>query len=81
MNIDELEGKWDQIKGKVKERWGKFTNDDISVMHGKTDQLIGKLRERYGYSSEKATREVGAFVKDCGCASEGKPKSAGCDRP
>ena len=74
MNWEQLEGQWDQVKGQVKEKWGKFTNDDMTIIRGKKDQLLGKLRERYGYSVEQANRELGTFMKDCNCASEAKAK-------
>jgi uncharacterized protein YjbJ (UPF0337 family) len=68
MNWNEIEGKWEQITGKVKEKWGKFTNDDITMIKGKKDQLLGKLRERYGYTHEQATKEADLFVQNCSCA-------------
>lgn len=70
MNRDQLEGKWEQIKGQVKEKWGKLTQDDMKVIRGKSEQLLGKLRERYGYSVDQAEREFGKFMKDCDCSSE-----------
>ena len=70
MNMDQLEGKWDQLKGKVREKWGKFTNDDITMIGGKKDQLLGKLQEHYGYTKEKAHEELGSFMKECNCASD-----------
>ncbi len=69
MNWEQVEGKWDQMKGQVKEKWGKFTNDDITAIHGKKDQLLGKLRERYGFSAEQANTELGTFLKNCECDS------------
>ena len=63
MNSDQLEGKWKQVKGEVREKWGKLTDDDILVVAGKRDQLIGKVQERYGIAKEEATRQVDAFVK------------------
>lgn len=53
-----LEGKWDQFKGKVKEQWGRLTDDDLDVIRGKRDQLAGRIKERYGYTREQAEREV-----------------------
>ncbi len=75
MNIEQFEGKWDQLKGQVKEKWGKLTGDDMKVIGGKKDQLIGKLRERYGQTQEQAEREVGSFMKDCSCEADIPQKS------
>jgi uncharacterized protein YjbJ (UPF0337 family) len=58
MNSDVFEGKWKQLKGSVKQRWGKLTDDDLARMSGKKDELVGKLQERYGYTREQAMREA-----------------------
>jgi uncharacterized protein YjbJ (UPF0337 family) len=58
MNSDVFEGKWKQLKGNVKQRWGKLTDDDITTMSGKKDELVGKLQERYGITREQALREA-----------------------
>jgi uncharacterized protein YjbJ (UPF0337 family) len=58
MNSDVFEGKWKQLKGSVKQRWGKLTDDDLTHLSGKKDELVGKLQERYGYTREQATREA-----------------------
>lgn len=58
MNRDEFEGNWRQLKGKLKEKWGKFTEDDITRMNGKYDQFLGSLQKKYGYSKEKAEQEL-----------------------
>lgn len=57
MNSDQFEGKWNQLKGKVKQRWGKLTDDDLATIGGRYDQFIGKVQERYGYTREQAERE------------------------
>jgi uncharacterized protein YjbJ (UPF0337 family) len=62
MNSDQLEGKWKQAKGEVREKWGKLTDDDIHVVAGRREQLIGRVQERYGLAKEEATRQVDAFV-------------------
>ena len=67
MNTDTIKGNWTQLKGKVKERWGKLTDDDLKVIEGKKDQLVGKLQERYGYAKEKAQTECDEFYRDCNC--------------
>ena len=58
MNKDELSGNWKQFKGKAKEKWGKLTDDDMTVIEGKRDQLVGKIQERYGYAKDQAEKEV-----------------------
>jgi uncharacterized protein YjbJ (UPF0337 family) len=57
MNSDQLKGKWKQVRGSVKERWGKLTNDDLDVIDGQGDQLIGTLQERYGIAREVAQKQ------------------------
>lgn len=58
MNMDIIEGKWEQLKGKAKEKWGKLTDDDWTVVEGKRDQLAGRIQERYGHTKEQAEKEV-----------------------
>ncbi len=58
MNSDQFEGKWKQLKGSVKQRWGKLTDDDITALSGKKDELVGKIQERYGITREQAEREA-----------------------
>ena len=64
MNWDQVEGKWKQYKGQVKEKWGKLTDDDWKVVEGKRDQLIGKVQERYGIAKDEAERQVAEFERD-----------------
>ena len=63
MNWDQMEGKWTQYKGKVKEKWGKLTDDDLQMIRGQRDQLIGKIQERYGIAREEAAKQVEEFVR------------------
>jgi uncharacterized protein YjbJ (UPF0337 family) len=58
MNTDQIKGSWKQLKGKIKEKWGKLTDDDLTVIAGERDQLLGKLQERYGYTKEQAEKEL-----------------------
>jgi uncharacterized protein YjbJ (UPF0337 family) len=62
-NKDQFEGKWREIKGSVKEQWGKLTDDDMKKIDGKRDQLLGALQSRYGYAKEKAEEELKKFEK------------------
>ena len=63
MDWDRVEGNWKQLTGKVKEKWGDLTDDDLTSINGKRDQLEGKLQERYGYAKDKARDEVDDFMK------------------
>ena len=62
MNADVLKGKWMQVKGEVKSKWGKLTDDDLDRVEGDTEKLIGRVQERYGYARDDAKREVDAFL-------------------
>lgn len=61
MNWDRIAGKWTEIKGKVRERWAKLTDDDLARIAGKRDQLAGALQERYGWVREQAERQIKDF--------------------
>ena len=61
MNWDQIEGKWKQAIGKVKEKWAKLTDDDLQLIRGKRDQLVGKIQERYGIAKDEAERQVNEF--------------------
>ena len=57
MNQDVFEGKWKEMRGQIKEWWGKLTDDDLEQVGGKADQLIGLLQQKYGYTKEHAEEE------------------------
>lgn len=63
MNKDQIAGDWKQFKGKVKEQWGKLTDDDLTVIEGKSDQLAGCIQNRYGVAKEEAERQADEFKK------------------
>lgn len=63
MKWNEIEGTWKQAKGKIRERWGKLTDDDLDVVAGKRDQLIGLLQQKYGSAKQDAERQVDEFTK------------------
>ena len=64
MNWDIVQGKWQQFKGLVKEKWGDLTDDDIDQIDGNRDKLSGKLQEKYGWAKEDAERNIDDFVRD-----------------
>lgn len=61
MNNDRMEGNWKQFKGKIKEQWGKLTDDDMKVIEGNRDQLLGRVQERYGIARDEAEKQVERF--------------------
>jgi uncharacterized protein YjbJ (UPF0337 family) len=61
MNENELKGDWQQLKGRIREKWGKLTDDDLEVVAGKKDRLVGRLRERYGQKQEEAEQALKEF--------------------
>jgi uncharacterized protein YjbJ (UPF0337 family) len=61
MNNDRIQGRWKQVKGKVKEQWGKLTDDDLDVIAGRRDQLLGRIQQRHGLAREEADRQVRGF--------------------
>ena len=63
MNDDVFKGKWHQLKGEVKSRWGKLTDDDIDQIQGDGEKFLGKLQERYGYGRERAEQEMNDFLR------------------
>lgn len=63
MNWDEIEGKWKEIKGNVRAKWGDLTDDEIDEVQGNREALEGKLQQKYGKSKEVAKKEVDDFMK------------------
>ena len=61
MNQDTLQGQWTQLKGKVREQWGKLTSDDVDQIQGRGEQLVGKIQERYGVAKDEAQRQLDAW--------------------
>ncbi len=66
MNWEQIEGKWDQVKGDVKTQWAKLTDDDLKFVSGSRDRLIGKIHERYAVIKEQAMKDVDAWVTKVG---------------
>lgn len=64
MNKDILEGRWNQLKGEVRSKWGKLTSDDVELAAGKRDKLVGLIQERYGKGRDNAEREVDEWMRD-----------------
>ena len=58
MDWNRIEGTWKQFKGRVKEQWGKLTDDEIDQINGQRDQLEGKIQERYGIAKDQVRSDV-----------------------
>ena len=63
MNKDIIKGDWKQLSGKIKQKWGQLTDDDLKQAEGNQEHLLGKLQEKYGLAKEKAQQQL----KDLGC--------------
>lgn len=61
MNWNQVEGDWKQFKGKVKERWGKLTDDELDTINGKKEHLLGKIQERYGIAKNEVEEQLKKF--------------------
>ena len=64
MNWDQIEGKWKEMKGHVKEKWGKLTDDDLDYINGKRDQFVGRLQQRYGIAKEDAQDQLDRWMRE-----------------
>jgi uncharacterized protein YjbJ (UPF0337 family) len=62
MNWDRIEGNWTEFKGKVKQQWGKLTDDDLMAIEGDRDELAGRLQNRYGYAKDIARKEIDSWL-------------------
>jgi uncharacterized protein YjbJ (UPF0337 family) len=86
MNWDRVEGNWKQFTGKVKEQWGKLTDDDITQINGNREQLEGKIQAKYGYAKTRPSRKwmSGATVCKHGALLPGSqfyfPRASSCPR-
>ena len=63
MNWDKVQGGWKQAKGKIQQKWGKLTNDDLAVIEGSQEELIGRIQMRYGVAKDEAEKQVSEFRK------------------
>lgn len=64
MNRDIFGGKWKQLRGSIKEKWGELTDDELDQIEGRRDKLAGKLQEKYGYTKQEAEREIDNFLDE-----------------
>jgi len=75
MNRDTTQGKFTQLKGKIKEQWGKLTDDEIDELEGKSEILAGKLQERYGDKKDEVSRWADQWHAQAQSATQSDPGS------
>ncbi|MCA9756776.1 MAG: CsbD family protein [Candidatus Eisenbacteria bacterium] len=63
MHDPKWQGRWNQVRGKIKEQWGDLTDDDLTKIEGQRDQLVGRVQERYGKARDAAVSEVEAWER------------------
>lgn len=63
MNKDIVKGRWKEMKGKLKQQWGKLTDDEITTINGNYEELEGKLEKLYGYQKDRAEKEIDTFIR------------------
>ena len=66
MNEDIIKGKWNEIKGKLKQQWGNLTDDEITKINGSFQELQGSLQKKYGYDKDRAKKEINLFLEKNG---------------
>jgi len=83
MNRDVLSGSWRDVRGRVMERWGKLTDDDLAKVEGRFDRLVGAVQKRYGFAREEAERQIEVFLDDVlgRLEAQEKGKDGGQNRP
>jgi len=64
MNEDIIKGRWNEIKGRLKQQWSKLSDDHIGQMQGSYTELVGTLQKHYGYEKEHAEKEIDAFIEN-----------------
>lgn len=64
MNWDIIQGKWKQLKGSAKEKWGELTDDDLDQIDGNKDKMAGKLQEKYGWTKDEADKQIDEYFRD-----------------
>jgi uncharacterized protein YjbJ (UPF0337 family)/ElaB/YqjD/DUF883 family membrane-anchored ribosome-binding protein len=76
MDWNRVEGDWKRMKGKVKEQWGRLTDDDLTAIDGRRDQLEGKLQERYGYAKDQVRKEIDDWYRSTAWDLRGNHRNA-----
>jgi uncharacterized protein YjbJ (UPF0337 family) len=76
MDWNQISGKWQELKGRVRTQWNKLTDDDVGQIAGKKDELVGALQRRYGYEKEEAMKRIDAWADSLKDKIDERPKHA-----
>ena len=63
MDKNQVYGNWNELKGKIQQRWGRLTDDDMDVIDGYRNELVGKIQQYYGMSRQQAEYEVDEYLR------------------
>lgn len=61
MNKNIAQGEWKELKGKIKSKWARFTDNDLNAVEGNMDEIVGRLQKTYGYAQDRAKQEYQDF--------------------
>ncbi|MDX1946145.1 MAG: CsbD family protein [Pirellulaceae bacterium] len=67
MNWDQIQGKWTELKGLAKEKWGDLTDDELDKLEGKRERLAGLVQQKYGIAKEEVEKQIRDFERSCNC--------------
>lgn len=63
MDSNILKGKWNQLKGKVKQKYGQLTDDDLEFAEGKFDEMLGRIQAKTGKTIDEIKAEIGKIAE------------------
>jgi uncharacterized protein YjbJ (UPF0337 family) len=66
MNWDQIKGKWHEVKGSIRAKWGELTDDEIEELDGNREKMVGKIQQKYGVAKEEAEQQVDEWTKSHG---------------
>lgn len=75
MNWDQIEGKWTQLKGEIRQRWGNLTDDDLEIIAGSKDKFLGRLQQRYGIAKQDAQAQLDDWLLKVSPSTDQRPRS------
>jgi uncharacterized protein YjbJ (UPF0337 family) len=68
INAQEIQGRWNQLRGQVKEKWGQLTDDDLAIQGGNVDQLVGRIQQKTGVARDQIEKFLNDLTSSGGSA-------------